>query len=77
MRSSFRLVGEYSVLHTVPVYVPSRTGKSPFLLIADSGCFKFAGVRVFLVLAYFYKLSARYHNDCFGHAHEPETRGES
>jgi hypothetical protein len=55
MRSSFRLVGEYSVMHTVPVYVPLRTGKSPFLLIADSGCFKFAGARVFLILAYFYK----------------------
>src|ERR1700722_14500821 len=62
MRSSFRLVGEYSVLHTAPVYVPSRTGKSPFLLIGDSGCFKFAGIRVILVLVNYYRLSSRYHN---------------
>jgi hypothetical protein len=78
MRSSFRLVGEYSVMHTVLVYVPSRTGKSPFLLIADSGCFKFAGARVFLILAYFYKsVGSIPIMVVFGHAHEPETRGES
>jgi hypothetical protein len=60
MRSSFRLVGEYSVLHTVFVYVPSRSRKSSILMIADSDCLKFAGVRVFLILAYIYKVSARY-----------------
>jgi hypothetical protein len=35
-----------------------ESGRILFLLIADSGCFKFAGVRAFLILAYFYRVSA-------------------